>query len=113
MVVMAIKVGITGLPGAGKTQTLVRVTEMLEAEGVVVGGMITQPIMENNTRKGFHIMNWLTKKKAVLAKEGVESKVTVGNYGVDIKALENVGVEAIREATEKAEIIIIDEVGKM
>ena len=30
-----IKVGITGLPGAGKTQALVKVIEMLEEEGLV------------------------------------------------------------------------------
>jgi nucleoside-triphosphatase len=37
----------------------------------------------------------------------------VGKMGVNIEALERVGVAAIKEACEKCDIIIIDEVGKM
>ena len=40
-----IKVGITGLPGACKTQALVKVIEMLEEESLVVAGMVTEPII--------------------------------------------------------------------
>ena len=37
----------------------------------------------------------------------------VGKIGVDLAKLEQVGVAAIREACEKCDIIVIDEVGKM
>src|SRR5437667_10575251 len=37
----------------------------------------------------------------------------VGRYGVDISALEEVGVNALRGATANANVIVIDEVGKM
>src|SRR4030042_762813 len=46
-----IKVGITGLPGAGKTQALVKVIEMLEEESLVGGGMATGPIIESGKRE--------------------------------------------------------------
>src|SRR3970040_1267494 len=36
----------------------------------------------------------------------------VGRYGVDISALEEVGVNALRGATASADVIVIDEVGK-
>ncbi|MEM3042488.1 MAG: NTPase [Thermoplasmata archaeon] len=108
-----IKIGITGLPGAGKTQALIKVIEILEGEGEVVGGMITKPIMEKNRRTGFTVMNWLTKEEAVLAHINIQSKVMVGKYGVDLDALERIGVKAIDDAAEKADVIIVDEVGKM
>ncbi len=108
-----LKIGITGLPGAGKTQALIKVIEMLEGEGQIVGGMITKPIVEKNRRAGFSVINWLTKESAVLAHVNIPSKIMVGKYGVDIDALERVGVKAIDDATERADVIIVDEVGKM
>jgi len=108
-----IKIGITGLPESGKTFALIKVIEMLEAEEGKVGGMITEPIIEKNRRVGFYVTNWKTKERAVLAHEKIQSKIVVGKYGVDLSALEKVGVKAIEDATENADIIVIDEVGKM
>ena len=108
-----IRIGITGLPGAGKTQALVKVIEMLEGEGTRVGGMVTEPILSKNRRVGFSVLNWMTKEKGVLAHVNNHSRVAVGKYGVDITALEDVGVKAIDDANSGADVIIIDEVGKM
>ena len=109
----AIKVGITGLPGAGKTQALLKVIEMLEHEGSTVGGMITEPIREKNSRVGFEVTDWMSKSKGCLAHMQIESKVHVGRYGVDLRMLEEVGVKAINDAVGGADIVVIDEVGKM
>src|SRR5213594_2686006 len=56
----ALKIGITGLPGAGKTYCLLKVIEMLEGDGLKVGGMITEPIVKRNRREGFYVMDWAT-----------------------------------------------------
>jgi len=37
----------------------------------------------------------------------------VGKFGVNLNALEEVGVNAIRNACQEADIIVIDEVGRM
>lgn len=108
-----IKIGITGLPGAGKTQSLTRVIEMLEKEGKTVGGMITQPVIENGKRTGFYVMNWLTKEKEIFAHIKFNSKIVIGRYGVNIEVLDRVGVKALEDGGDKAEIIVIDEIGKM
>lgn len=108
-----IKIGITGLPGAGKTHALLKVIEMLEAEEMKVGGMITEPIIEDNKRLGFYVIDWQTKRKAVLASTDIKSKVMVGKFGVDLSVLEEIGVEAIKKACEAADVVVIDEVGKM
>jgi nucleoside-triphosphatase len=110
---VTIKIGITGLPNAGKTQALIKVIEMLEEGDMKVGGMITEPISKNNRRVGFYVMDWMSKQKDILAHIEFESKITVGRYKVNIDALENIGVHAIEEAIENSDVIIIDEVGRM
>ena len=46
------KVGVTGLPGVGKTEVLIRVMERLKND-YIFGGMITKSIIENKKRVGF------------------------------------------------------------
>ena len=108
-----IKIGITGLPGAGKTTALLHVIDMLKDEDLTIGGMINEPIVEGRYRVGFTTRNLVTGETAVFAKNGFDSKVMVGKMGVDIEALERVGVKAIKDACDNCDIIVIDEVGKM
>ena len=108
-----IKIGITGLPGAGKTHALLKVIEMLEAEGHEVGGMVTEPIVEGGKRTGFSIIDWQSKEKGVFAHVDISSKFTVGKFGVDLSVLETVGVKALFKAVEDSDVIVIDEVGRM
>jgi nucleoside-triphosphatase len=110
---VTIKIGITGLPNAGKTQALIKVIEMLEEGEQTVGGMITEPITKKNRRMGFYILDWVTKEKDILAHVDYDSKIVVGRYKVNIDALEKIGVSAIEYAGENCDIIIIDEVGRM
>ncbi len=47
-----IKIGITGLPGSGKTATLRRVIQMLTNDGDVnVGGIIDEKVTDESGRK--------------------------------------------------------------
>ena len=55
----------------------------------------------------------MTKKKRKFAHINIESRFFVDRYGVDVKALESLGVKAIRNAIKEADMIVIDEVGKM
>ena len=45
------KIGITGMPSVGKTQTLIKIIEFLENDGYIIEGMITEPIVENDKRE--------------------------------------------------------------
>jgi len=109
------KIGITGMPSVGKTQTLIKIIEFLEKSGYTVEGMITEPIIEKNKRVGFYVRDWQTREKEVFAHIDIDSKDRVGKYGVNINALEKIGVPAIEKAIndEEINIIIIDEIGKM
>ena len=57
------KIGITGMPGVGKTDTLIKIIKSLEEHGYVVEGMITEPIIEKKKRVGFYVTDWQTKEK--------------------------------------------------
>ncbi len=108
-----IKIGITGLPGSGKTYALLRVIEMLKEEELSIGGMVDEPIEDGRKKTGFTVRNLLTDEKAVFAGTDIESKIVVGKMGVDLSKLEEVGVKALKDAIEQCDIIVIDEVGKM
>jgi nucleoside-triphosphatase len=108
-----IKIGITGLPGAGKTHALRKVVEMLEEEEIKVGGMITDAIKEKGKKVGFMVQDLLTKEEGVLARIDLDSEVRFLEYGIDMEALDGIGVEAIKRSTIQADVIVIDEVGKL
>ena len=108
-----IKIGITGLPGSGKTYALQRVIEMLQEEEVTIGGMIDEPVGDGRHKTGFTVRDIMTGETQVFASTEFESKIMVGKIGVDLSKLEEVGVRAIRNACQECDIIVIDEVGKM
>ncbi len=110
---MYVKIGLSGLPGVGKTTTLIRTVQMLEEEGFKVGGMITEELKEGNRRVGFYVMDWATKNKEIFAHKDFESRYKVGPYGINVDVLDRVGVKALEDAINTADIIIVDEVGKM
>jgi nucleoside-triphosphatase len=108
-----VKIGITGIPGSGKTYTLLRVLEMLQDTEYKIGGMVNEPIVDGRHKTGFTVRNLLTGEKEVFASTDIESRTMVGKIGVNLEMLDAVGVKAIEQAIEECDIIVIDEVGKM
>jgi len=109
------KIGITGMPSVGKTQTLIKIIEKIEKSGYKLEGMITKPIIEHKKRVGFYVEDWQTHEKEVFAHLDFDTKDKVGKYGVDLNVLDRIGVPAIEKAItdEEFDVIIIDEIGKM
>ncbi|MFQ5933289.1 MAG: NTPase [Dehalococcoidia bacterium] len=100
---------LTGRPGSGKT-TLIRKT--VESLNVKAGGFYTLEIREAGRRVGFEIVT-LDGERAVLSHVRLSSNYRVGRYGVDVEALERVGVAAIRVAISSGTLVVVDEIGKM
>ncbi len=98
---------ITGPPGCGKT-TLVRkaVTEL----DVAAAGFYTEEIRSAGRREGF-ALGTLDGRRATLASVRIHGPHRVSKYGVDLEALETVGLPALENADAK--LLIIDEIGKM
>ena len=100
---------LTGSPGTGKT-TLIR--QAIAKSKVSAGGFYTEELRINRIRQGFKIVT-LDGQEAILAHIEISSPYRVSKYGVDIDALEDIGVASIHRAIKEADLIIIDEIGKM
>ncbi len=104
---------LTGVPGVGKTTVLAKVVSDLHGKGVSVGGMFSREVREGTTRVGFEVVDIAAAKVGWLAHVNGKCGPQVGKYHVNLADLETVGVQAINEATETADVIAIDEIGPM
>ena len=118
---MSVNVLLTGRPRIGKT-TIIQ--KFIRQCPVSVGGFFTCEIREHGMRVGFAIeaiRSWDQedqdgpgeKYRAVMAHINCPSPHRVGRYGVNVSAIEKVGITALREGMKRAKIIIIDEIGRM
>jgi len=102
---------LTGIPAIGKT-TIIR--KVIAELGDRAGGFYTEELTGPGGRKGFRMVT-LTGETAILAHKDFRGpKVPlVGRYGVDVPALERVGVRALQRAVLQGQIVVIDEIGAM
>jgi nucleoside-triphosphatase len=103
------RVLLTGHPGCGKTTLIKRILNRLPQR---FGGFYTEEIRDHGTRVGFKVVA-LGGGEAVFAHVDFTTPERVGKYGLDLSALEAVGVNAIREAVQAERLIVIDEIGPM
>ena len=100
---------LIGRPGVGKTTCIGKLLELLR---VPAGGFVTEEIREGGKRVGFSLRT-LDGRQATLAHIDRSGGPRVGKYGVNLDALDRVGVPAIREAVRRGRLVVIDEIGKM
>lgn len=101
---------LTGLPGVGKSTVIQKTLSLLSCPAE---GFYTAEIREGGRRLGFRLTT-LKGEETVLAHREFRGGPRVGAYGVDVEALERVGVAALRHALSgDCPLIVIDEIGKM
>lgn len=102
---------LTGRSGIGKTTIIKAVAEAL---GERAGGFTTEEIRGPGGRKGFRLVT-LDGQETVMAHVSLRGPghPQVGRYGVDVAAIERVGVVALHRAMQRGQIVVIDEIGKM
>jgi nucleoside-triphosphatase THEP1 len=100
---------ISGNPRVGKT-TLIK--EVCLPYWEKIGGFYTEEFRKEGERWGF-LLKTFSNQEAILAQKKMKGQAKLGKYGIDLKALEKVGVEALEEALAKKEVIVIDEIGQM
>ncbi|MFW6102890.1 MAG: nucleoside-triphosphatase [Chloroflexota bacterium] len=101
---------LTGKPGSGKT-TIIR--KALNGTQVKAGGFLTEETRENSVRTGFRIET-LDGRRGVLARRDAHNNPPrVGSYSVDTSVMVDIAVPALREAANSADLVVIDEIGKM
>lgn len=100
---------ITSPPGTGKT-TAIKNFVNLAKNKFKISGFITEEVRDKfGNRTGFKIIT-LDGKVGVLADVYLKSHNRVGKYGVNLKDIDDVAVPSINL---DADIIVIDEIGKM
>jgi nucleoside-triphosphatase len=100
---------LTGNPGCGKTTLIQRIVARLRCP---IGGFYTEEIREEGARLGFKLITF-DGQEGILAHIGVDSPLRVGKYGVDLGALETVGVASVQHALSENALVVIDEIGPM
>jgi len=100
---------LTGRPGTGKTSII---KQALAGVKDRVGGFYTEEIRVGGVRQGFRLVT-LDGNRTVLAHTGIRSPHRVSKYGVDVEALDRVGVSALLQAAQQCDLVVIDEIGKM
>ena len=104
---------LTGSPGVGKTTVLLRVVECLKAKGYSVGGMLSREVRSDKTRVGFEILDLSSDRRGWLAHVNRKVGPSVGKYRVNLEDLDNIGANAIVNAAENFDVVVIDEIGPM
>ena len=109
------------MPGCGKTTAVMKIAAALKVKKPA--GFYTEEIRENNTRKGFKWVS-LDGTSGILAHVDIRGAFRVGKYGVDVGGFEKSVVPILDNslqaavhyksgADSNAQLIIIDEIGKM
>jgi nucleoside-triphosphatase len=100
---------VTGPPGCGKTTLIRRAVAEL---GVPAAGFYTEEVRSAGRREGFALVT-LDGRRATLASVRMRGPHRVSRYGVDVEALESVGLPALEEAAAGSKLLVVDEIGKM
>ena len=100
---------LTGRPGTGKTSLIKQVAAQMKGKA---GGFYAEEIRSQGVSEGFRLVT-LDGEDAILAHTNIHSPYRVSKYGVDIDALERVGIPALHKAAQQCNLVVIDEIGKM
>ena len=99
---------LTGPPRCGKSTVIEKLVRQIKRP---MHGFFTREIRERGKRTGFSITT-LDGKEGVLAHEDSQSRLKVGEYGVNLDQFDQFAVPSIIPS-KPDEIVIIDEIGKM
>lgn len=106
------KIFISGFPGCGKTTLMMLLLEELKKQRKKVAGILTREIRTKKGREGFFIEDITTEKKLIIASTKLKEGPKVSKYHVNVDAIDLI-TKLAEKNFENAEIILIDEIGKM
>ncbi len=114
-----VKVAISGQPGTGKTRTVLRIAQMIE-DKFQIGGFTTHPIEENGELIGYNLKDYVTGEEELSASVRWDVKPKVPGrtpestpLGIRLDAVNRIATASVAKAIEEADLILVDEVGKL
>src|SRR5215510_13251006 len=102
---------LEGRSGIGKTTVTRRLTTLLRAAGVPLGGFVSDEIRVGGRREGFTV-EAVSGDRGVLAHVDLPGPPRVGRYGVDLRAFERIALLTLA-ASQPGGVVVVDELGKM
>jgi nucleoside-triphosphatase len=81
-------------------------------ENHILGGLRTEPLLENGERMGYKVIDLVSGEEGVIAHKSIDSRLRVLGYGLNIEELNRVAIPAIDYAQHNCEVLVIDEIGK-
>lgn len=110
VIIAAMRLLLTGLPGVGKT-TVVRAA-LENASDVRCAGFYTEEKRHGRQRIGFKIVT-LDGEQGTLASIDRGRAPAVGRYTVHIEEFERIALPSIDPDATPADLYVVDEIGKM
>jgi len=101
---------VSGKSGCGKSTLIAELIKELKEKGKKVAGIIS-PEIRKTEREGFEIIDIASTRKEILASLGGEGP-RVSKYHVNVEGIKKIVAE-FEKSFEKADVIVIDEIGKM
>ncbi|MEM2932975.1 MAG: NTPase [Candidatus Pacearchaeota archaeon] len=107
------KIFVSGQPGCGKSTFINELIRELRKKKKVAG-FITPEIRErkDKERSGFLIKDVTTGKEVILASKKLKEGPKFGNYRINLAGINEI-IDELEKQISGAEVIIIDEIGKM
>ena len=81
-------------------------------ENPILGGLRTEPLLENGERMGYKVIDLVSGEEGTIAHKSIDSRLRVLGYGLDLEELNRVAIPAIDYAQHNCEVLVIDEIGK-
>ncbi len=104
---------ISGRVGSGKSTAIARIADMLGVRRCA--GLLAGEILENDRRVGFSSLGLHSRRQIILAHHNIDRIYAIEDFGVDLKAFEELCCAEFASAMsdEKIPFIIVDEIGRM
>jgi len=102
---------ITGKPGCGKSTLVSELIELVAKKEITYCGILTPEIRKNGLRIGFKIIALPNKEEEILASTELRYP-KISRYGVNVEGIDKI-VDIVKRNFNKANIVFIDEIGKM
>lgn len=112
---------ITGPPASGKSTFVSKLSELLENRGCKIAGFLAPEIRKGGRRVGFKLVGLPERVEGYLSVSDIRLASTLGviggpkygRYYIVERDIESIAVRSLLKGLERANVIVIDEIGPM
>lgn len=107
-----VSVIVSGDVGAGKTTACQEIIDDLRDNGFQSGGVLSPRVTDSETTVGYDVVDLLTGERRSFLRNKPPGEGKLGRFYLQEEGL-SFAVEAIRRGIEGADLVFLDEVGRM